>query len=448
MQEIAYIDQTIRDAQQSLWGHKMSIDMVLPIIPVMDQIGYRTIAIVGGRGMISFLRRFGENPFERLRLFAEGFKKTPLRSSCSIWGLSGFDLEPLAATEIWIKWAVANGVKSFMVFDYLNLMDRVTQVVKMVKAEGAEVAATLMCTLSPVHTDEYYARKTRKIMEIKDYVDTLIVNDDDAILTPERTPEIVSIVQQNCDGMPLEIHSHCMTGLAPLCYLEAIKAGIPIVHTAVLPLANGVSVPSTENILKNSRRLGYSSNLDEEAVKVMSDHFKKASEEHGLQTGKVVEYDLFHYEHQVPGGMTGTMRNQLAEIGQEEQLQEVLEEVAVVRKEFGYPIMITPYSQAVGSQALFNITSGERYKIVSDEVIKFAMGLWGEVDAPMDQNVKDKILSSPKAKKYLNWKIPEITAEELRREIGPGLSDEDLLLQLLDPRGEVKRKVDVLYGRK
>ena len=448
MKEFSIIDQTIRDAQQSLWGHRMSIDMVIPIIPVMDQVGYKEIAVPGGRGLIAFFRYFRENPFERLRLFAKGFQKTPLRSTFWLWGLSGFDTEPLAAMELWIKWACANGIRSFMHVDYQNETERSSHIARIAKAEGAKVITTLLYTLSPVHTDEVWARKTRKIVERGDCVDEILIDDECAVLTPERARSLVSTVQQNCNGMPLEFHQHCMTGLAPACYMEAIKLGVGAVHTATSPLAGGVSLPSTENILKNARRLGYSSDLDEEALKAVADHFRKAAEEHGLELSKPVEYDVFQYEHQMPGGMTGTTRNQLAEIGQEHRLEEVQEEIALMRKELGYPVVVTPYSQALGAQAIRNITSGERYKVVSDAIIKFTLGLWGELDAPMDQNVKDKILSSPRAKKWLNWKMPEITVEELRRAIGPGLSDEELLLQLLDPRGEVRDKLDALYGRK
>jgi oxaloacetate decarboxylase alpha subunit len=162
--------------------------------------------------------------------------------------------------------------------------------------------------------------------------------------------------------------------------------------------------------------------------------------------GKPSEYDVFLYEHQLPGGMMGTLKNQLTEMGMENRMDELLEEVARVRKDFGYPVMATPYSQIVGSQAVFNITSGERYKIVPDEVIKYAAGIYGEPDGEMDQEVKDKILSSPKAKKLAGWAPPDISLEDIRKTIGSNLSDEQLLLRLLNPDAEVKGKLRPLYG--
>jgi len=447
MQGIDFVDQTIRDAQQSIWGFRMSTDMILPILPVLDKVGYKYIATVGARGMIVTMRAFHEDPFARIRLLVKGLRETPLRGSFWPWNLQGFFIEPLAAIELWIKWQVANGIKSLWICDYQNMMDRLSHLVRVAKAEGAEVVESLGYVLSPVHTDEVFARKTRMIAEIGG-VDAIHFEDPGGVLTPERVRTLLPMVQKESRGIPIEFHVHCTTGLAPICYMEAVKLGIKTFHTAISPLANDTSLPSVENTLRNARCLGYSSNLDEEALKAVADHFRKIAAERGLRIGTPREYDLFQFEHQLPGGMTGTLRNQLAEVKMEHRLNEVLEEIAQIRQEFGYPIMATPYSQVIGAQAVFNITSGERYKIVPDEAIQYALGLWGEPDAPMDQNVKDKILSSPKAKKFINWKVPEITVEELHREIGPGLSDDELLLYLLNPDREVKDKLDALYGRK
>jgi len=231
-----------------------------------------------------------------------------------------------------------------------------------------------------------------------------------------------------------------------LCYLEAMKLGFDTFHTAISPLANGNSLPSIEHILKNAYRLGFSSDIDMDSLKAVSDHFTAIAVQNDLPMGKLSEYDVFLYEHQLPGGMMGTLKNQLTELGMVNRLDELLEEVCRIRKDFGYPVMATPYSQIVGSQAVFNITSGERYKIVPDEVIKYAAGIYGEPNGPMDQEAKDKILGSPKAKKLLNWTPPDVRLKDLRKEIGSTLSDEQLLLRLLNPDAEVKGKLRRLYG--
>lgn len=447
MNKLDFVDQTLRDAQQSLWGFRMPTDMLAPILPLMDQVGYKSIATIGGRGMIVPMRAFNENPFDRIDVLAKGLKKTPLRGSFWAWNLHGFDLEPLAATELFIKRQVAHGMRSFWICDFQNMMDRLSYLVQIAKAEGAEVVPAMPYAVSPVHTDELLAKKVRRLVEMGG-ADAIHVEDQCGVLTPECARTFLAMILRESKGIPIEFHAHCNIGLAPQCYVEAIKLGIKTLHTAVSPLANDTSLPSIENTISNANCLGYSSNLDEEALKAVSDYFRKNALERGMRIGIPLEYDVFHFEHQLPGGMMGTLRNQLAELKLEHRLQEVLEEIARVRKDFGYPIMGTPYSQVVGAQALFNVTSGERYKIVSDEVIKFTLGYWGELESPMDLNVKDKILSSPKVKKWLNWRLPEITVEDLRREIGQGLSDDELLVQLLDPHGEVKDKLDVLYGNK
>jgi oxaloacetate decarboxylase alpha subunit len=444
MKQLDFVDQTLRDGQQSLWGFRMSTEMLAPILSVMDQVGYKTIATVGARGVIVTMRAFNEDPFARMRLLSEKLRQTTLRGSFWAWNLQGWDVEPVAAIELWIKRQVAYGIKSFWMCDYQNLMDRLTYLVGVAKAEGAEVVPGLLYADSPVHTDELFARKVRKLVEMGG-IAAIHVEDASGVLTVERTRTLLPAIQRESKGIPLEMHAHCTIGLAPLSYMEAIKLGVTTLHTAVAPLANSTSLPPIETTIDNARRLGYTTNLDQEALKAVSDHFRKVALENNMLVGTPSEYNLFQFEHQLPGGMMGTLRNQLAELKQEHRLEELLEEIILVRRELGYPVMATPYSQIVGAQALFNITSGERYKIVSDETIKYVLGLYGEPDGPVDQEAKDKILGSVKAKKWLKWKEPEITVADLRREIGSGLSDDELLLKLLNPQGEVKTKLNALY---
>ncbi|RJX26775.1 MAG: pyruvate carboxylase [Dethiobacter sp.] len=445
MDKIEFVDQSIRDAQQSLWGFRMPTDMITPIAPVMDQVGYKAIGVVGGRGAVVAIQYLRENIFERFRLLSQLMPRTPLRSSFVAWATFGFNVEPIAANELWIRRAVANGVKSFWVCDYQNMMDRLSYLVKVAKKEGAQVVGGLMYALSPVHTDELFAQKTRKLAELEG-VDLIQLEDASGVLTPERTRTLLPAIVAASKGKPVELHVHCNTGLASQCYVEAMKLGIKNLHTAVSPLANDTSLPSAENTIENARRLGYSPNLDEEALKTVSDHFKKMAQERGMRIGVPLEYNIQNFEHQIPGGMMGTLRNQLAEVKQEHRLDEVLEEVARVREDLGYPVMATPYSQIVGVQALFNVIGG-RYKVISDEVIMYVLENFGETDGPVNQNVKDKILGSAKAKKLVNWKPAEITIEDLRR-LEPGLSDDDLLLRIANPDAEFKNKLDALYGGK
>jgi pyruvate/oxaloacetate carboxyltransferase len=327
-------------------------------------------------------------------------------------------------------------------------MEKFIYFARIAKAEGAEVVPALMYTSSPVHTSEHWARKTRLLAEAKDCIDRIMIEDASGVITPDDTRELVSTVFKNCDGLPLEFHSHCNAGLAPLCYLEAVKAGVTTVHTAAAPLANGTSLPSTEAVLKNIRRLGFTSDLNEDALFAVSAHFRKIAEDEGLPMGVPMEYDLFHFAHQVPGGMMTNLARQLREVGMESRLNEILEEVVLVRKDFGYPVMATPYSQIVGAQAVENVVSGERYKQMTDEAIKYVLGYYGEPVIPIDQAVVEKVMSFPRTKQFTNW-MPEgylRSVEEIRGELGPELSDDDLLLKILIPgkpavRREPEKKV-------
>jgi oxaloacetate decarboxylase alpha subunit len=440
-----FVDQTIRDAQQSLWGFRMPTDMILPIAPVMDQVGYRAIGVVGGRGAVVAVRYLKEDIFDRYRRLRQRIKKTPLRSSFMVFDAFGFGVEPMAAIELWIRRSVANGVRSFWINDYQNLMDRLAYLLGVTKQVGAEVVVCLGYTLSPVHTDELFAKKVRKLVGLG-CVDRIHI-EDPGLMTPERARTLIPAIQQASNGIPIEFHSHCNLGLGGQNYVEALKLGIKTLHTAVSPLANDTSLPSIENTISNARHLGYSIDADEEAIKTISDYFRTEAEKRGMRTGVPLEYDLGKFEHQVPGGMMGTLRNQLVELKQEHRMKELLEEVSRVRAELGYAIMGTPYSQVVGAQALFNVTSGERYKDVSDELIMYMLGIFGEPDGPIDQDIKDKVLASQEGKRWLNWKAPEITIDDLRK-LEPELSDDELLLRLMNPDKGLRYKLDILYGRR
>lgn len=441
MDKIEFIDQTIRDAQQSLWGFTMRTEHMAPIAETMDKVGYRAIATVGSQAFTVQVRTLNEDPWERIRLLAKSIKKTPIRGSYVIGSLSSFDLStPRAAISLWIQRSVANGIKSFWICDYQTDMEKFVYFAGIAKAQGAEVVPSLMYTTSPVHDNAHWARKTRMLAEIKDVVDRIMVEDASGVITPEGTRDLISTIQKNCDGLPIEFHSHCNSGLAPLCYLEAVKAGCRTLHTAVRPLANGTSLPSLESILRNIRRLGFTADLDEGALAAISEHFRKIAETEGMPVGTPLEYDLFHYAHQVPGGMMTNLTRQLREVGMENRLQEILEEVVVVRKDLGYPVMATPYSQIVGAQAVENVVSGKRYSHFTDEVIKYALGYYGEQATPIEKNLMQKIMDTSRSTELKDWKPAnyEASVEELREEYGQDLSDDDLLIKICIPGGPAK----------
>jgi oxaloacetate decarboxylase alpha subunit len=287
----------------------------------------------------------------------------------------------------------------------------------------------LIYSISPRHTDEYYAQKARDAAALKPY--RLCFKDVGGMLTPERTRTLVRLIKQNIGNVPLEFHAHCNNGLAPFNLLEAVKEGVRIVHTAIPPLANGSSQPSIFNVVSNLRTLGYKPLVNVDALAPVREHFSWIAEREGLPVGAPREYDQAWYSHQVPGGMISNLRHQLKLMGKEEMLAEVLEEISRVRSEMGYPIMVTPFAQFVGSQAAINVILGERYKEVTDQVIQYALGLWGKEGSDyMDAAAKTKILDRSRAREIEKIEYPEPTLEEVRRQYGgPHLSDEELLLR-------------------
>lgn len=415
----------------------MRTDMITPIAETMDQVGYRNIATVGSQAFKVQVRNLGENPWQRIRQLSTLIKKTPIRGSYQIGSLSSFDLStPLEVIALWIKRSVANGIRSFWICDYQDDIEKFVHFAKIAKAEGAEVVTSLMYSVSPVHTAKHWTRKTQLIAETREFVDRIMIEDASGVMNPRDTREFIKTVRRHCDGIPLEFHCHCNSGLATQCYLEAIQEGVTTVHTAIAPLANGSSLPSTQTILKNARHLGFTADLDEDALEVVSEHFRQIALKEGLPLGTPLEYDLFHFEHQVPGGMISNLTRQLREVGMEDRTPEILKEIIQVRKELGYPVMATPFSQIVGVQAMENIVSGKRYERIPDEVIKYALGLYGELNAPLDAKVMARIEQLPQTQEFKDWKPKgyDDPIEKIRSDVGPDLDDDDdLLLTILIP---------------
>jgi oxaloacetate decarboxylase alpha subunit len=311
--------------------------------------------------------------------------------------------------------------------------------VKQAKTAGLKPIINLIYTVSPRHTDEHFAQKTREAVALDVY--RVILKDPGGILTPERTKTLVPAVMKAADGKIVELHTHCTTGLGTLCCLEAIKAGMTNINTAVPPLANGSSNPSVFNVAMNARALGYKTLIDEQPLRTVAEFLTACAKRENLPIGKTPEYDYGQYVHQIPGGMISNLRYQLRRVGMENKIDQTLEEAAQVRAEFGYPIMVTPLSQFVGSQAAINVILGERYKEVTDQTIEYAMGIWGEEGAAlMDTNVKEKILNRPRAKEIAERPHPADSLQDLRRKYGGAeVSDEEILLRFFSSREDVDR---------
>jgi len=270
-------------------------------------------------------------------------------------------------------------------------------------------------------------------------VPSIELEDAPGVLKVDRARTLLPAVKAACGNLPLEIHSHNTTGEATRVYIEAIEAGIDIIHTDSQPMANGPSNPSTEAMVANIEVLGHEHDLDLSQLAPVAEHFRHIAETAGpgFELGVPNEYTLAPYEHQLPGGMTGSLKKQLADHGMEDRLQEVLEEIPRVRRELGQPIMATPFSQFVGIQALLNVIGEERYQLVPDEVIQYALGQYGPLMRPVDPEVMDKIMAAERAPHFEKWEAPQPTLDELRGRFGRRISDEELLLRVLWSEDEV-----------
>lgn len=428
---LGIVDTTLRDAHQCLWATRMTTAMMLPIASRMDEIGFAAIDLMGAVTFDVCVRYLRENPWERIRLMRQAVERTPLNALVRSRSLVSFDLLADDVIELWVRRLAANGIRRITAFDGLHELDNLKPAIRAARAEGLGVVGCLVYALSPVHTDALYAAKARGLLGLG--VDAVMLKDPGGLLTPDRVRTLIPAVRAALGGTPLELHSHCPTGLGPEVYLEALPLGVDLVHTAISPLAHGPSQPPTEYIVKHAPRLRRRTTLDAAGLAAMAEHFRRVATEAGKPLGQPAEYDPFHYEHQIPGGMITNLAAQLAQLGIADRLDEVLREVARVREELGYLIMVTPFSQLVGTQAVLNILGGERYRVIPDEVVKYAFGHYGQPAAPIAPGVMDRIASSPAAR-HLREPAPLPPAvPRLRAAFGAAISDDELLLRIMFP---------------
>ncbi len=432
--KVNFVDTTFRDGSQSLWASAIRTGMIEAVAESMDQAGFSAIEIpILGIFLKKFVRDLKEDPFAMARMAA---KKMPNTTKSVFAGafILPFELAtPRSIIELFYTHLVEIGVMNRAQIT-CNTFDQVKRalpwIVPMFRNLGVQIALALSYTVSPRHTDEYYARKTRDLLPFKP--DVIYVKDQGGLLTVDCVRTLLPAVLQNADGIPVELHSHCTTGLADLVYLEALRLGVRTLHTAVPPLAQGSSQPSVFTVAKNARLSGFSPQVDEKILRSVSERLMAIAKQEKLPVGAPLEYDYAQYIHQVPGGVISNLRYQLGEMRIADKLDDVLQESVQVRKDLGYPIMITPLSQYVVTQAAINVATGERYKHVIDELILFAQGVFGEDSGftLMDQNLKDKLLSLPRAAELAAREKRNISLTDLREQLGgPGLSDEELVLR-------------------
>jgi oxaloacetate decarboxylase alpha subunit len=438
MAHIRFLDETMRDGQQSLWGMRMQAGMALPVAPIIDRTGYSTISLAGSSLFEVLIRQCRENPWEGLDLLVKAMPRTPLRGGIRSNGSVTFGFTPDSLMDLWMTRLCVHGIRSWWIYDVLFNIEKMHRLAKLAKTFDCQVAGTMLFTLSPVHDDAYYADKADKLSALPE-VDSLLLYDTGGVLDRQRISTLLPAIVAKAHGKPIELHSNNMLGQSAKAYMDAIEFGVSVLHTAVRPMANGPSIPSIEIMTRNIEMMGHSHDVDASLLPPVADHFERVGKAAGYLVNQHFEYDVTALRHQIPGGMMGTLRTQLAQQNMLDRLPDVLSEVAKVRRELGYPGMATPFAQLVGTLAVLNIVTGKRYSVVPDEVIQYAAGFYGDPVAPIDQNVLDRIMAMPRTKEILANPPEQPDIGELRRRHGTGEDDDELILRALVPAADLDK---------
>jgi oxaloacetate decarboxylase alpha subunit len=343
---------------------------------------------------------------------------------------------PDSIVELWVRTLVKHGIGSMWVFDCLHNVEKQLEVCRIARDAGATAHPQLNFSESPVHTDEHYAGLIGR-MARADACDTIILGDEAGVLHPERARRWIRLMRDNAAGIPLELHFHDRTAMGALNHAIGVEEGCHILHTACRSLANGHSLPSVEVSTDNMRRLGHDVTLDTTYLEEISQHFAACTVQEGFTIGAPVEYSVAAIQQQFPGGMMGTLGNQLAQYGMADRLPEVLEEAVQVRAEMGWPLMATPFSQLVGIQALLNVVQGERYATIPDENLMYIAGWYGDPPGTVDEELKDRALAMQRGREIMDSEPAQPSLKEIRAAYGERLSDEELILRYLMPDTDV-----------
>lgn len=440
------VDTSIRDGNQSLWAATgITTGMAEAMAPIYERMGLEALDFTSSTHLLMGTKFHGENPWERISRVRAAAPNTHL--SCITTGMRFMSWEKAEESvyRMSLRVMARHGLSRLMIAEPGNDIEQTIKVAKWAKEEGiSNVLAGVVYTTSPVHTDEKFLAATTAYANC-DEIDSVYLKDPGGLLTAERTRELVPKMRVALGEKTFELHSHCTTGAASHLYLVAAELGVDVLHTGMGPLSNGTAQPSLEHLLANLDALGIEVDIDREAAAEGAELLHEFAKAQKLQAGTPTEYDLSFHLHQVPGGMMGTLKRQLAEIGMSDALPAVMEEAGRVRADLGYPIMVTPFSQFVGSQALMNVlaekSGQERYSRIPDEVVKFVLGDFGTPEGDILPEILERVTQMPRAAE-LKANKRERSLEELHQEyaakFGRRLSEEELLLRIVLPEDQVE----------
>lgn len=432
---VKIVETVLRDAQQSLIATRMPTDVMLPIIDTMDQAGYYAVECWGGATFDSCLRFLDEDPWDRLRKLRAGFKNTKLQMLFRGQNILGYRPYADDVVEYFVQKSVANGIDIIRIFDCLNDMRNLETSIRAAIKEKAHVQVALSYTLGDAYTLDYWVGKAKQAEELG--ADSICIKDMAGLLTPYKASELVSAIKQNV-SLPLDIHTHYTSGVASMTYLKAVEAGADIIDCAISPFAQGTSQPATEVMVETLKGTQYDTKCDQKKLADIADYFRPYREEclkNGLMNTKNIGVDIKTLLYQVPGGMLSNLTSQLKEQHAEDKFYEVLEEVPKVRKDLGEPPLVTPSSQIVGTQAVFNVLMGGRYRVVTKETKDFLAGKYGETVKPANEELKKKVLGDEKPITCRPADLIDDELDKLRSEIKYyAIQDEDVLSYALFPQ--------------
>ncbi|NLK52683.1 MAG: pyruvate carboxylase subunit B [Syntrophomonadaceae bacterium] len=431
MKRLGVTDTTLRDGHQSLWATRMRVDDMLPILERIDDIGYHSLEVWGGATFDVCVRFLDEDPWERLRVIRQKVKKTKLQMLLRGQSLVGYSHYPDDVVERFVVKAAENGIDIFRIFDALNDIRNLEKAMQVAKETGKHVQASVVYTISPVHTLDHYVETALKLEDRG--ADSICIKDMAGLLSPYRAFELISGLKARLQ-IPVQLHTHYTGGMAVATYVKAAEAGVDIVDTASGPLAFGSSQPPAETVVRILQESSRDTGLNLSPLFEVSEYFEDVRIKRGFERGITRISAMRVFEHQVPGGMISNLVAQLKEQQASERLPEVLLEIARVRKELGYPPLVTPTSQIVGTQAAVNVITGKRYGMVPGEVRKYVQGFYGKVPGEIDPDIKKKILGKTEAIACRPADLIPARLGQCRNEIGDlATTEEDLLTYALFP---------------
>jgi oxaloacetate decarboxylase alpha subunit len=429
---IEITDTTLRDAHQSLWATRMRTAEMLPVLERIDEIGYHSLECWGGATFDSCLRFLDEDPWERLRVIKNHVHRTPLQMLLRGQNVVGYRHYGDDIVRRFVHKAAENGMDIFRVFDALNDIRNFETAAAAIKETGKHFQGAVVYTISPVHSLDHYVEVAHSLVDMG--ADSICIKDMAALLSPYYAEQLITRLKAEI-SVPIQLHCHYIGGLAPMTYLKAVEAGVDVIDTATVPMAFGNSQPATEMVVTALIGTPYDSGLDLEKLFEIAKFFENVRIESGHDRGVTSLTHMQVYSHQVPGGMISNLQSQLKEQNALDRLPEVLQEIPIVRAEVGYPPLVTPMSQIVGTQSVLNVISGKRWHIVPDEMKAYLRGRYGAAPGPVSQEVIERVLGDEKPITCRPADLVDETFEQFAAEIGDlARSEEDVLSYALFPQ--------------